>query len=143
MTGRVDALRGEGINAIRDIPGGGIALGRIRTVGGPDDWKYVPIRPMALLLEESVESGIEWVIFEPNDEPTWRRVRMAVESFLDELFQQRAFAGETSRASFFVRCRPDTMTRRDIDRGVVVAEVGFAPLRPAEFVVVRIQRKKQ
>jgi uncharacterized protein len=63
--------------------------------------------------------------------------------FLDEVFQQRASAGETSRESFFVRCRPDTMTRRDIDRGVVVAEVGFAPLRPAEFVVVRIQRKKQ
>jgi uncharacterized protein len=137
-------LRGNGINAIREVPGHGIVLWGARTVGGgeegEEDWRYVPVRRMALFIEESVYRGTEWVAFEPNDEPTWTMVRRTVGSFLDELFQQGGFAGETPPDSFFVRCGSDTTTQRDIDQGVLVVEVGVAPLRPALFVVIRIRR---
>jgi phage tail sheath protein FI len=140
-------LRRQGINAIREVPGHGIVLWGARTVGGGgqggDDWKYVPVRRTALFIEESVHRGTQWVVFEPNDEPTWTRVRTAIGSFLEELFQLGAFAGGTPLESFFVRCGSDTMTQRDLDRGVLVVEVGVAPLRPAEFVVIEIRVERR
>jgi uncharacterized protein len=139
-------LRGQGINTIRQIPNRGTVVWGARTAGGGreqgEDWKYVPVRRTALYIEESIEHGIEWVDFEPNDEPTWRRLRETVAAFLDELFQQGTFAGTTPAEAFFVRCESDTTTQNDIDNGIVVLEIGFAPLRPAEFVDFRIRHKR-
>ena len=141
------ALRGQGVNAIRQVPSHGIVLWGARTVGSGtergEDWKYVPVRRMALFIEESVERGIEWVDFEPNDEPSWRALRATVEAFLEEIRQQGGFAGRTADESYFVRCGTDTTTQRDIDNGIVVIESGFAPFRPAEFVVLRIRHKRR
>ena len=141
------ALRGQGVNALRQVPGPGIVLWGVRTVGSGaerrEDWKYVPVRRMALFIEESVERGIEWVDFEPNDEPTWRRLRETVATFLDELFQQGTFSGTAPAEAFFVRCGSDTTTQSDIDNGIVVIEIGFAPFRPAEFVVLRVRHQRR
>lgn len=139
-------LQRQGVNVIRDVAGHGIVLWGARTVGtggeSGNEWKYVPVRRMALFIEESLYRGTQWVAFEPNDEPTWASVRRTVGSLLEELFQVGAFAGETAAESYFVRCGFDTMTQRDINRGVLVIEVGMAPLRPAEFVLIRIQQQR-
>lgn len=138
-------LRGRGVNAIRQVRNHGIVVWGARTVGGrgpAEDWKYVPVRRTALYLEESIERGIEWVDFEPNDEPTWRAVRGTVATFLMQTFQEGAFAGVTPEEAFFVRCGSDTTTQSDIDNGVVVIEIGFAPFRPGEFVTFRIRHKR-
>jgi phage tail sheath protein FI len=131
---------------IREVPGHGIVPWGARTVGGGaergEELRYIPVRRLALFIEESLSRGLQWVAFEPNDEPTWTLVRRTVEAFLDELFRNGALAGQTAPESFFVRCGPDTMTQRDIDRGVLVVEVGVAPLRPGEFVVLRIRRER-
>jgi phage tail sheath protein FI len=87
-----------------------------------------------------VHRGLEWAVFEPNDEPTWSLVRRQVETFLNDLFRQGAFPGETPLECYLVRCGPDTMTQSDLNRGDLVVEVGIAPLRPAEFVVFRIRQ---
>ena len=114
-----------------------------RTVGGAtEEWKYIPVRRLALFIEESVYRGLEWAVFEPNDEPTWTLVRGQVEAFLEELQRQGAFAGATPEASYVVRCGQDTMTQNDLDQGRLVVEVGVAPLRPAEFVIFRIQQAR-
>ncbi len=139
-------LRGQGVNTIRQIPNHGIVVWGARTVAGGreqgEDWKYVPVRRTALYIEESIEHGIEWVDFEPNDEPMWRTLRESVAAFLGELFRQGTFAGATSAEAFFVRCGSDTTTQNDIDNGIVVIEIGFAPLRPAEFVDFSIRHKR-
>ena len=140
-------LRGQGVNAIRQVPNRGIVVWGARTAGGgrerDEDWKYVPVRRTALFIEASIEHGIEWVDFEPNDEPTWRALRGTVASFLGQLFQEGTFAGATPAEAYFVRCGSDTTTQKDIDNGVVVIEIGFAPLRPAEFVTFCIRHKRR
>ena len=134
-------LRARGINAIREPPGHGIVVWGARTVGGEaEEWKYVPVRRLALFIEESVHRGLKWTVFEPNDEPTWTLVRRQVTAFLDVLFRQGAFPGQTPQECYQVRCGPDTMTQSDLDRGDLVVEVGVAPIRPAEFVNIRIRR---
>lgn len=139
-------LRPRGINVIRQLPGHGIVPWGARTVGGggegAEEWRYIPVRRLALFIEESVSRGLGWVVFEPNDEPTWSLVRRTVESFLDQLFRQGAFAGQTPAECYFIRCGSDTMTQDDLDSGVLVLEVGVAPLRPAEFVIFRIRRER-
>ena len=139
-------LRRSGVNAIRQVPNHGMVVWGARTVGGgreqSEDWKYVPVRRTALYLEESIERGIEWVDFEPNDEPTWRALRATVTTFLMQTFREGAFAGDTPAEAFAVRCGSDTTTQSDIDNGVVVIEIGFAPFRPAEFVTLRIRHKR-
>jgi uncharacterized protein len=136
-------LRRAGVNALRALPGQGIVPWGARTVGSGretgEDWKYIPVRRTAMFIEQSIDRGLGWVVFEPNDEPTWRRIRQVVAAFLDETFRAGGFAGETPAESFFVRCGSDTTTQADIERGVVVLEIGFAPLRPAEFVTFRIR----
>lgn len=110
--------------------------------GGRDrgeDWKYVPVRRLALYLEESIDRGLGWAAFEPNDEPTWRTVREVVETFLDWVFRAGGLAGERPAEAFFVRCGTGTTTQREIENGVVNIEIGVAPLRPAEFVEFRIR----
>jgi len=115
-----------------------------RTIAGFDNsgtqWTYVPVRRMALFLEESLYRGTQWAVFEPNDEPLWAQIRMNLNAFMMGLFTQGAFEGSTPSDAFFVKCDSETTTQADIDNGIVNIVVGFAPLRPAEFVVITIQQ---
>lgn len=133
-----------GINVLRNFPVyGNIAWGA-RTLNGADqqasEWKYIPVRRTALYIEESLYQGLKWVVFEPNDEPLWAQVRLNVGAFMNTLFRQGAFQGRTPREAYFVKCDGDTTTQNDIDRGIVNILVGFAPLKPAEFVVIKLQQ---
>ena len=138
-------LNPRGINALRTFRGSGTVIWGARTLRGDDvlsdEYKYVPVRRLALFLEESLYRNTKWAVFEPNDEPLWAQVRLAVGGFLHDLFRQGAFQGLTAADAYFVHCDRDTTTQYDIDRGVVNILVGFAPLKPAEFVVIGIQQK--
>jgi phage tail sheath protein FI len=128
-----------GVNTIRRLPAGPVRLWSARTREEHDpEWKYVNVRRFALFLEESIEQATRWAVFEPNGAALWRQVRSAVEAFLAQLFRAGALRGSKPQEAFFVRCDRTTMTEDDIDSGRVVVLVGFAPLRPAEFVVLRI-----
>jgi uncharacterized protein len=137
-----ESLNGQGINCLRQFPGRGVLVWGARTLDGSDarasEWKYVSVRRTALFLEESIWAGSEWAVFEPNDEPLWARLRLSVGNFMHGLFKQGAFQGNTPNDAYFVKCDRDTTTQDDIDRGVVNIMVGFAPLKPAEFIVVKI-----
>ena len=100
----------------------------------------IPVRRTALYIEESLYQGLKWVVFEPNDEPLWAQIRMNVGGFMNNLFRQGAFQGNTPAKAYFVKCDSETTTQNDIDRGIVNILVGFAPLKPAEFVVIKIQQ---
>ena len=133
-----------GINCLRTFRGIGSVVWGARTLRGSDmladEYKYVPIRRLALFLEETLYRSTQWVVFEPNDEPLWAQIRLSVGAFLQSLFRQGAFQGTTPREAYFVRCDRDTTTQYDVDRGIVNIIVGFAPLKPAEFVVIGIQQ---
>jgi hypothetical protein len=133
-----------GVNCLRAFPVIGRVVWGARTLRGADqlasEWKYVPVRRLALFLEESLYRGTQWVVFEPNDEPLWAQIRLNIGAFLHTLFRQGAFQGRTPREAYFVKCDKDTTTQNDIDSGVVNIVVGFAPLKPAEFVVIKIQQ---
>lgn len=133
-----------GINCLRSLPVYGNVCWGARTLQGADqltsEWKYVPVRRLALYLEASLLGGTQWVVFEPNDEPLWAQIRLNVGAFLQQLFRQGAFQGSTPSAAYFVRCDSTTTTQADINQGVVNIVVGFAPLKPAEFVVLQIQQ---
>jgi Bacteriophage tail sheath protein len=103
-------------------------------------WKYVPVRRITLFIEESLYRGTQWVVFEPNDEPLWAQIRLNIGAFLQGLFRQGAFEGASPRDAYFVKCDAETTSQTDRELGVVNIEVGFAPLRPAEFVIIRIQQ---
>jgi uncharacterized protein len=137
-----ESLNGQGINCLRQFPGRGVLVWGARTLDGSDarasEWKYVPVRRTALFLEVSIYGGTKWAVFEPNDEPLWARLRLSVGNFMHGLFKQGAFQGNTPKDAYFVKCDRDTTTQDDIDRGVVNIMVGFAPLKPAEFIVVTI-----
>lgn len=105
-----------------------------------DQWKYLSVRRMALYIEESVYRGIQWVVFEPNDEPTWSQLRLNLGAFMHNLFRPGAFQGASPREAFFVKGDIETTTREDINRGLVKIVVGFAPLKPAEFGILKIQQ---
>jgi phage tail sheath protein FI len=132
------------VNCLRRMPAGFVIWGARTLAGfdnsGEDDWKYVPVRRMTLFLEESLYRGTQWVVFEPNDEPLWAQIRMNITAFMMGLFRQGAFEGATPTRAFFVKCDSETTTQSDIDNGVVNIVVGFAPLKPAEFVVITIQQ---
>jgi phage tail sheath protein FI len=133
-----------GINILRNFPlFGNIAWGA-RTLAGADqqasEWKYIAVRRTALYIEESLVQGLKWVVFEPNDEPLWAQIRLNVGAFMNNLFRQGAFQGDTPAKAYFVRCDGETTTQNDIDRGIVNILVGFAPLKPAEFVVIKLQQ---
>jgi phage tail sheath protein FI len=137
------AVTALGVNPLRPVRGGSsvVAWGA-RTLdgadGSPSDWKYVHVRRLALFIEASIDAGLRWVVFEPNAEPLWARVRGMVESFLYGQFITGAFPGSTTAAAYFVRCGRDTMTQNDINGGVLRVLVGFAPIKPAEFIVISI-----
>jgi hypothetical protein len=134
-----------GINCLRTFPVIGSVVWGARTLRGADlladEYKYVPVRRFALFLEETLFRGTQWVVFEPNDAPLWSQIRASIGAFMQDLFRQGAFQGQTPRDAYFVRCDAETTTQYDIDRGIVNIVVGFAPLKPAEFVVVSIQQK--
>jgi phage tail sheath protein FI len=136
-------LNPEGVNCLRQFPSGLICWGA-RTMDGADDfgsqWKYIPIRRLALMIEESLYRGTKWVVFQPNDDPLWAKIRLNVGSFMMQLFRQGAFQGSTPDKAFFVKCDGDTTTQADRDQGIVNIIVGFAPLKPAEFVIIHIQQ---
>lgn len=137
-------LNPRGVNCLRAFAGAGRVVWGARTRKGSDrlahEWKYVPVRRTALYIEESLYRGTQWVVFEPNDEPLWASIRLNVGAFMHGLFRQGAFQGSTPRDAYFVRCDKDTTTQADIDLGVVNILVGFAPLKPAEFVVIQLQQ---
>lgn len=138
------ALNPLGINCLRGLPVYGNVCWGARTLDGADqlasDWKYVPVRRLALYMEASLYNGTKWVVFEPNDEPLWAQIRLNVGTFMQQLFRQGAFQGSTPASAYFVRCDSTTTTQADINLGVVNIVVGFAPLKPAEFVVLQIQQ---
>lgn len=137
-------LNPQGINCLREFPIAGRVVWGGRTLRGADqlasEWKYVAVRRTALFLEESLFRGTQWVVFEPNDEPLWAQIRLNVGAFMHTLFRQGAFQGTSPREAYFVKCDKSTTTQTDIDNGIVNIVVGFAPLKPAEFVVVKLQQ---
>lgn len=142
--GENGVLNPLGINSLRTFNLMGSVIWGSRTVQGNDalasDWKYIPVRRLALYIEESLFRGTQWVVFEPNDEPLWAQIRLAIGAFMQNLFRQSAFQGRTPREAYFVKCDSETTTQNDINLGVVNILVGFAPLKPAEFVVIKIQQ---
>jgi hypothetical protein len=139
--GRLNPL---GVNCLRTFPIIGRTIWGSRTLKGADqlasEWKYIPVRRTALFIEESLYRGTQWVVFEPNDEPLWAQIRLNVGAFMNNLFRQGAFQGMTPREAYFVKCDKETTTQNDIDRGIVNIVVGFAPLKPAEFVIIKLQQ---
>jgi phage tail sheath protein FI len=138
-------LNPEAVNAVRAFPNGVLVWGA-RTMAGFDgsgqtDYRYFAVRRTALFIEESLRRGLQFAVFEPNDEPLWSQIRLAVRTFMNGLFRQNAFAGNTADAAFFVKCDAETTTPADQALGIVRVLVGFAPLRPAEFVVITLQQK--
>jgi phage tail sheath protein FI len=143
-----DAENGElnplGINCLRAFPVGGRVVWGSRTLRGADqladDYKYIPVRRTALYMEESLYRGLQWVVFEPNDDPLWAQIRLNVGAFLHNMFRQGAFQGSSPKDAYFVKCDKETTTQNDINLGIVNVVVGFAPLKPAEFVIIKLQQ---
>ena len=139
--GRLNPL---GANCLRSFLIYGRLVWGARTLRGADasadEYKYVPVRRLALFIEESLYRGTKWVVFEPNDEPLWAQIRLNVGAFMQQLFRQGAFQGRSPREAYFVKCDKDTTTQNDINLGIVNILVGFAPLKPAEFVIIKLQQ---
>jgi phage tail sheath protein FI len=141
--GRLNPL---GVNCLRKLPVFGHVLWGSRTCRGNDQigdqWKYVPVRRTALFIEETLFRNTKFVVFEPNDEPLWSTIRLSVGAFMDGLFRQGAFQGRTAREAYFVKCDAENNPQSEIDLGIVNIDVGFQPLKPAEFVRIRIQQTR-
>jgi hypothetical protein len=135
-----DFLNPIGVNVIRAFPASGLVIWGARTLATRSDpeYRYIPVRRTAIFLEQSIYNGIQWAVFEPNDEPLWASLRLNIGSFMLLQFRAGAFQGKTATDAFFVKCDSSTTSQADIDAGVVNILVGFAPLKPAEFVVLRI-----
>lgn len=142
--GQNGMLNPVAVNCIRNFSAFGTVVWGARTTQGNDEagsqWKYIPIRRLALFLETSLYRGTQWVVFEPNDVPLWAQIRLNVGSFMQTLFRQGAFQGSTPQQAYFVKCDSETTTSTDQNNGIVNILVGFAPLKPAEFVVIQIQQ---
>lgn len=135
-------LRPKSVCALRKFQDSGLVLWGARTLSTDPEYKYIPVRRTAIMLRKSIYNGIQWAVFEGNDERLWSSLRLNISSFMNGLFRANAFQGSKASDAYFVRCGlGDTMTQDDIDRGQVIVLVGFAPLKPAEFVIVRIQQK--
>lgn len=135
-------LNSKGINCLRSFPDIGTVIWGSRTMRGADiladQWKYITVRRIALYIEESLYRGLQWVVFEPNTDPLWSQIRLNVRTFMHNLFRQGAFQGTTPKEAYLVKCDSETTQQADIDRGLVNIIVGFAPLKPAEFVILKI-----
>lgn len=128
------------INVLRDFrkSGRGYRVWGARCITSDPDWKYINVRRLFIFVEESIEEGTQWVVFEPNDEPTWARVRRTVSNFLTNVWRDGALQGRKPEEAFFVKCDRTTMTQTDIDNGKLIMVIGIAPVKPAEFVIFRI-----
>ena len=141
--GQQDLLNPRGVNVIRDFRADrrGIRVWGARTMSSDTQWKYVNVRRLFIFVEESIDEGTQWVVFEPNDEPTWARVRRSIGNFLTSVWRSGALMGTTAEEAFFVKCDRTTMTQDDIDNGRLICYIGIAPVKPAEFVIFRISQK--
>lgn len=140
-TGEQDLLNPKGVNLIRSFPGQGIRVWGARTVSSNALWKYVNVRRLFIYIEESIRTSTNWVVFEPNDQLLWLRVRRTIEIFLGDVWRTGALAGATEDEAFFVDIGANTMTQGDIDAGRLICVIGVAPVKPAEFVIFRITQK--
>jgi phage tail sheath protein FI len=136
-----DRLNPISVNVIRTVATSGFVVWGTRTIGSNPEWRYVPVRRMAIFLRVSIYYGIQWAVFEPNDEPLWASLRLNIRAFMLTQFRAGAFQGSKPDDAFFVKCDSSTTTQQDIDNGVVNILVGFAPLKPAEFVVLKLSQK--
>jgi uncharacterized protein len=136
--GQQDILNPRGVNVLRYFAGRGNLVWGARTTTLDPDWKYVNVRRLFIFVEESIEEATQWVVFEPNDEPLWARVRRSVSDFLTRLWMDGMLQGKTKEEAYFVRCDRTTMTQADIDNGRLIMLIGIAPVKPAEFVIFRI-----
>ncbi len=140
----IGQLNPLGVNCLKTAPAAGRVVWGARTRRGDDrlasEWKYIPIRRLALYIEESLYRGTQWVVFEPNDEPLWAQIRLSVGSFMNDLFRKGAFFGSSPGDAYLVKCDKETTTQSDINLGIVNIIVGFAPLKPAEFVIIKLQQ---
>jgi phage tail sheath protein FI len=137
----IHSLTSANINALKQIVSSTYVAWGARTLSSDPEWKYVPVRRTALFLESSVERGTAWAVFEPNNKPLWTRIRQSVETFMQTLFRRGAFQGAKPQDAYFVKCGKETTTIADQTAGIVRILVGFAPLRPAEFVILNITQK--
>jgi phage tail sheath protein FI len=137
-------LNPHGINCLRNFAEAGPVVWGARTLRGADsigdEYKYIPVRRVALFIEETLYRNTQWAVFEPNDEPLWAQIRLNIGAFMHDLFRQGAFQGMAPKDAYFVKCDKETTTQNDINLGIVNIVVGFAPLKPAEFVVIKIQQ---
>lgn len=133
-------LNGNGVNSLRQFPNTGAVVWGARTLSSDPGWRYVNVRRLALYLEDSIDKGLQWTDFEPNNEQLWTVVRQSVEQFLHGLFIAGAFLGNKAEQAYFVKCDRTTMTQDDIDNGRCIVLVGFAAVKPAEFIILRIVR---
>ncbi|HEX8183319.1 MAG TPA: phage tail sheath C-terminal domain-containing protein, partial [Blastocatellia bacterium] len=136
-----DMLNPRNINVLRFFPGRGNRVWGARVVTSDSSWKYINVRRLFIFVEESIDEGTQWVVFEPNDEALWARVRASVANFLTTVWRNGALQGTKPDEAFFVRCDRTTMTQDDIDNGRLICVIGIAPVKPAEFVIFRIQQK--
>ena len=135
-----EMLNPIGVNCLRYLSGRGFRVWGARLASSDPEWKYVNVRRYFNYLESSIDRGTQWAVFEPNDEPLWAQVRLNIGAFMQGLFRQGAFQGASARDAYFVKCDNQTTTQADINLGVLNVIVGFAPLKPAEFVVIKIQQ---
>jgi phage tail sheath protein FI len=132
-----------GINALRFFPERGNRVWGARTLSSLSSWKYINVKRLFIYVEASIDVGTQWVVFEPNDEPLWARVRQTITDFLETTWRSGALQGTTAAQAFFVKCDRTTMTQDDIDNGRLICVIGIAPVKPAEFVIFRIQQFTQ
>lgn len=137
-TAEQDILNPKGINCIRSFSGRGIRAWGARTISSDTSWKYINIRRLFLYLEESINESTQWVVFEPNDQRLWARVKQTISNFLTRVWRDGALMGSTPEEAFFVKCDETTMTQDDIDNGRLIVIIGVAPVKPAEFVIFKI-----
>lgn len=139
--GDVELLNPRGVNCICTSPRGTAVVWGARTTSKQSGWKYVSVRRLFLSVEQSIEEGTQWVVFEPNSEALWARVKQSIVNFLLDLWKEGALMGTTAEEACFVKCDRTTMTQSDIDSGRLIVYVGVAPVRPAEFVILRFSQK--
>ncbi len=136
--GEQDILNPKGINVIRAFTNRGIRVWGARTVSSDASWRYVNVRRLFNMVEQSIENGTQWVVFEPNDQRLWKRVTRDLSAFLMRLWRQGALFGSTPEQAFYVKCDDETNPPEVIDAGQVITEIGMCPVKPAEFVIFRI-----
>jgi uncharacterized protein len=136
----VEMLDRAGVNGIRSFPGRGIRIWGSRTLSSDPEWRDVNVRRLFAFVSESIKEGTRWAAFESNDDELWSQLRSSIADFLTRMWSQGALFGSSPEEAFFVKCDEETNPPDVIEAGQVVVEIGFAPLRPAEFVILRISQ---